>query len=63
MKTRLKEIRQKQGLTQKQTAELLKVSESYYQKIEGGFSSVGYGFIKRFREVYPNEDITALFFE
>lgn len=36
MRNNLKEARQKAGMTQKQVAEYLGISESHYQKIEYG---------------------------
>lgn len=49
----LKEIRERERLTQKAMAEKLDVSDSYYQQIEGGFKQPSYNFIKKFKECFP----------
>ena len=59
--TRLYEIRRLNGLSQEAAAELFGVSKSYYIKIETGYCKAGRGFIERFRELYPNEDINIFF--
>ena len=59
--TRLYEIRRLNGLSQEAAAALFGVSASYYIKVETGYCKAGRGFIERFRELYPNEDINIFF--
>lgn len=54
-------FREGKGITQKEMAELLGVSLSYYQKIEGGFKTPSYNFIWRFKELYPKENLDIFF--
>lgn len=58
---RLCDIRHFYGQTQKEAAKLFRVSPSYYIKIEGGFCKAGRGFIERFHELYPEEDVNIFF--
>jgi transcriptional regulator with XRE-family HTH domain len=56
----LREIREKNGLTQKQMARFCGVSLSYYTKLENGTKTPGVGFLKAFNRVFPLEDIRFL---
>ena len=54
-------FRAEKGIVQREMAELLGVSLSYYQKIEGGFKTPSYNFICRFKELYPEENLDIFF--
>lgn len=58
---RLCEIREFNGWTQKQAAEHFQVSYSYYVKVEQGAVKAGRGFIERFAELLPYEDVSIFF--
>lgn len=60
--TRLYEIRKLNNLSQAEAAALFGVSPSYYIKVETGYCKAGRGFIERFRQLFPLEDI-SIFFE
>lgn len=58
----LKVLRKKQNLTQIEMANTLKVSSSYYIKIEGGFINPSYNLLKKVKEVYGDKiDLNKLF--
>ncbi|MBO3446380.1 helix-turn-helix transcriptional regulator [Clostridium sp. CCUG 7971] len=48
-------------LTQREMANEIGVSKSYYQKVEGSFKKPGRGFIEKFKETFPNKDIGIFF--
>ena len=58
---RLCEIRKLNNLSQEAAAELFGVSASYYIKVETGYCKAGRGFIERFRQLFPKEDISIFF--
>lgn len=62
MLEKLKQFRQTSGLSKVDMAHLLKVSLSYYEKIESGERNPSYNFISRFFRKFPESDINALFF-
>ena len=51
------------GLTQKEMADKLGISEIYYLKIEHGDRNTSFNFIKKFKKEFPNENIDELFFK
>lgn len=57
----LLKIRKQLGLTQAEMATRLNISTSYYQKIERKFVKPGRGFIEKFMDQFPEEDINLLF--
>ena len=57
----LKEFRVRKNLTQKQLAIKLKVSPSYYRKIEQGIVKAGRGFIEKFIHAFPDESSDMFF--
>ncbi|EGT4969104.1 TPA: helix-turn-helix transcriptional regulator [Clostridioides difficile] len=57
----LSKFRKKLGLTQKQLAERIGISKSYYSKIEGNFKKPGRGFLEKFKNTFPNEDMNIFF--
>lgn len=59
----LSNFRNKKELTQKEMAEKLGVSVSFYSKIEQGRKNTSFNFIKKFKEVFPDADIDKLFFK
>lgn len=56
----LKQVRQKNKLTQNEMCSLLGCSLSYYVKLEQGKLKPGREFIKRFSDCFPFEDIRGL---
>ena len=48
--------------SQKQMADLLDVSESFYLKIELGLRNPSYNFIKKFKEKFPGKKVDEIFF-
>lgn len=58
----LKEFRQVAGLTKPEIANLLNISLSYYEKIESGERNPSYNFLKKFSRIFPDSDITSIFF-
>ena len=58
----LKEFRNSNNKTQKEMAEIIGVSESFYKKIETGERGTSYNFISKFREVFPKVNIDEIFF-
>lgn len=59
---RLKQFRQKADMSKVVMAHLLKVSLSYYEKIESGERNPSYNFITRFSREFPESDINSIFF-
>ncbi len=57
----LREFRVRKNLTQHQLAIKLKVSPSYYIKVEQGIAKAGRGFIEKFIKVFPDESIDMFF--
>jgi len=58
----LKQFRQTAELSKVEMAYLLKVSLSFYEKIESGERNPSYNFISRFSRKFPESDINAIFF-
>ena len=56
----LRQVRQKNKLTQLEMSLLLGVSFSYYVKVESGKVRAGRGFIEKFAVRFPYEDIRGL---
>lgn len=59
--TPINELRQKKGLTIKQFAEVLGISESLLQKLLYGARKPSVNVIKRISEVYPKENLKRFF--
>lgn len=55
------EFRNEQNLTQKEIAKKIKVSKSYYEKVEKGFKKPGRGFLEKFKEAFPDIDMNIFF--
>ena len=62
MGTKLSQFRNKKEKTQKEMAEIIGVSKSFYEKIESGERGTSYNFISKFREVFPKANIDEIFF-
>lgn len=58
----LKKIRERLGLNQKEMAERIGVSASYYYKVESGSQNPSYVFLKKLKKVFPNIIIDKVFF-
>jgi len=54
--------RNRVGLSQKDIAELIGVSQSYYSQVESGNRNPSYSFLKKFRIVFPKTEIGEVFF-
>ena len=68
MVLKILEFRMKLNLTQKEMAELLGVSLSYYSKIENSLRQPSFNFIKKFKKIIEAElnthvDVGTIFFE
>lgn len=59
---KLKEFRQRKGLSQEQLAIKLGVSYSMLVKVENGRANASKNFLDKFKKSYPNESIDAVFF-
>ena len=59
--TKLKDFREQHNLTQKEIANKLDVSLSYYIKVEQGIVNAGRGFIEKFIKVFPDESADMFF--
>ena len=56
LKEYLKQYRYKNNLTQKEMANLLNSSQSYYSQIESGLRKPGFTFVKRLASVLKVEE-------
>lgn len=58
------QFRQERNLTQKEMYNLIKISKSYYEKIEYGILSASKNFIDKILKAFPNEkeEILKIFF-
>lgn len=56
----LRDFREGKGLTQRTMSEKLRVSISYYQKIEAGFCSPGSRFLMTLRSTFQDFDVNRL---
>ena len=52
----LKEFRFKRNLSQKEMANSLNISISFYEKVENGRRNVSMNFAKNFKKVFPDVD-------
>ncbi len=55
------EFRSNLNLTQRQMAEKMNISKSYYEKVEKGFKKPGRGFLEKFKSTFPEIDINIFF--
>lgn len=55
-------FREKNGKSQKEMAEMLGISLSFYIKIEHGLRNPSYNFINKFKEVFPEANVDEIFF-
>lgn len=58
----LKELRKFIKLNQKQMAEKIGVSASYYYKLESGIQSPSYEFLVKVKKAFPKISIDEVFF-
>lgn len=63
MVNKLVEFRNKTNQTQKEVANRMRISLSFYQKIEKGDRNPSYNFLCGFKEQYPTYSIDEIFFE
>jgi transcriptional regulator with XRE-family HTH domain len=61
-KTKLAEFRKSKKLLQKEMYDKLKVSRSYYEKLESGNKQAGRKFIEKMIKEFPNDEILKIFF-
>lgn len=59
----LKEFRKKNELSQKEMARRIKVSVSYYSKIESGYQNPSYDFMMKLKTRFPDVNIDEVFFD
>lgn len=59
----LVDFRVKNRLTQKQMSDKLKVSLTFYSKVETGIRNPSFNFIKKFKDTFPNSNVDEIFFE
>lgn len=55
------EFRNNLNLTQREMAEKMNISKSYYEKVEKGFKKPGRGFLEKFKTTFPEGDINIFF--
>lgn len=60
---KLKELREKKNLSQKEIAKVLNVSTSYYSKIESGYQNPSFDFLVKLKNCFPIVDIDVMFFD
>ena len=58
----LKEFRRNKGFTIKDMCRKIGVSKSYYEKVEYGIREAGKGFIKKFQQAFPEDNVLNMFF-
>ena len=58
----LVDFRNIKGLKQKEMADKLDITLSYYSKIETGLRSPSYNFIRRFKAIFPEANVDTIFF-
>ncbi len=63
MVTTLVNFRNIEGLSQKELADKLGVTLSFYSKIEIGLRNPSFNFIMKFKSNFPTADINKIFFE
>ena len=57
----LKAFRKEKGLTTKQMADALKISNSLYEKVECNFRTPSQNFLRRFKQTFPDVDMNIFF--
>lgn len=57
----LKAFRKEKGLTTKQMASALKISNSLYEKVECNFRTPSQNFLRRFKQTFPDVDMNIFF--
>lgn len=62
MNVSLKNFREQNGFTQKEMAEHIGVSPSYYYKVESEFQNPSYEFLKKLKSKFPEVMIDEMFF-
>ena len=62
MYSSLVDFRNIKGLKQKEMADKLDITLSYYSKIEIGLRSPSYNFIKKFKKIFPEANVDTIFF-
>lgn len=62
-KNLLMEFRKSKNMTIDEIASIIKVSSSYYQKIETGQRNPSYNFIKKFKKKFREIDVDKIFFD
>jgi putative transcriptional regulator len=62
MTNKLVEFRNETNQTQRDVADKMKISLSFYQKIENGDRNPSYNFLCAFKEMYPEKSIERIFF-
>lgn len=58
----LKKFRESYSLTQREMAERIGVSSSFYEKIEGQHKKPSFNFVSKFTKAFPSADVGKLFF-
>lgn len=59
--TFLKDFRKEKGYTTKQMADVLQISSSLYEKVEGDFRTPSQNFLTRFKQSFPDFDMNIFF--
>jgi putative transcriptional regulator len=59
---KLIKFRESLGLSQKEMADLIDVSLSFYIKIEHGVRNPSFNFVKKFKRKFPDINIDEIFF-
>ncbi len=54
-------FRKEKNLSISDMAELIGISESYYEKIEYGNRSPSYNFLRKFKQTFPNANVDNIF--
>lgn len=62
MNENLVQFRESLGKSQREMAEILEVSLSFYIKIEHGLRNSSFNFVSKFKEKFPDADIKDIFF-
>lgn len=63
MNTSLVDFRNLNNLTQKNMADQINITLSYYSKIELGLKNPSYNFLVKFKKAFPNACVDEIFFE
>lgn len=56
-------FRVKNKLTQKQMSDKIKVTLTFYSKIETGIRNPSFNFIKKFKDAFPDSNVDEIFFK